>query len=253
MAHLFVNGTHLVLHGINGDAGDANGLAKVTVEVNVPDLATVFSLDPSAVAATLGLGAVRCVSRPFKQDADEEFTVTFNFEGINDGETTFEQSEAKATHELDTSFGETGIKTHPFLDELKAKYGWDDKKDEFPEFAPDKTGSDKTGLSGGAKKQKRSDLAGANSWMVIGAIFRRTVVARFAPANLLEGIGEPIAKPPGLDRLRVKTPKGRNWLTLPPKISEHGADGAVTIVYEWMLSGPRGWNRDVYRFGQLNT
>jgi hypothetical protein len=151
------------------------------------------------------------------------------------------------TYELDTSMSEDSIKTHPSFAKLKKIYGWDDEKEQFPEFLPDSAGADNALQASGTSTQQKSDLAGADSYLSVGAIYRITYAARSMPAGLLRGIGT-IVTPPGIGRFSIDAGQ-RNWLKLAPKVRLRG--NCLEITEEYMLSGPRGWNTDVYDAGQL--
>ena len=45
------------------------------------------------------------------------------------------------------------------------------------------------------------------------------------------------------------TPSGRNWIVMPPKISQRG--GIYQITEELMLSQPGGWPENVYKLIQV--
>ena len=234
MSRILVNETHLVVHGITGDAGDANGLGKLTCTVSVPTLAVAFSLKPEDVAGALGISGVKCVSRPFHQDADDEFLVSFNFEGCT-AEVSPAQADEKATYDFDTSMNEAAIQTHPQFAMIKQLYGWDAANERFPELLPD--------------GKTKSHLFGDDGWLVIGGEFKKNFVATSAPTGLMRGIGQIVAVPPGWAELGIEIPRGRNFLKLAPKLTTRG--NALQLVETHLLSGPRGFNKHVYNFGQF--
>ena len=170
-------------------------------------------------------------------------TVEFTYEGGSN--TQPEQAESDYVVELDASMAEAPIEAHPQFAALKAKYGWAD--DKFPEFVKADAG---TALPG-----KTVDLAvtspvyGVESWLVAGAVLRVSFSGRAVPSWVIKGIGQIVARPQGFSKLGISLPPKRNWLKLGPKITEQG--NRYKIVCEFMLSGPRGWNKDIYNFGQL--
>lgn len=170
-------------------------------------------------------------------------TVEFSYEGGTS--TQPDQSESDYVVEIDSSMGEAPIEAHPSFSALKAKYGWAD--DKFPEFVKATTTSALPGKT--ADIAATSPAYGIESWLVVGAVLRVSFSGRTVPSWVMKGIGTIIARPQGFTKLGISLPPKRNWLKLGPKITEKG--NRYQIVCEFMLSGPRGWNKDIYNFGQL--
>lgn len=198
-------------------------------------------LDPSQAPAPWGLPCV---------DATADINppvclVTYNYEGVT---SNFTFSEDEVTFELDTSMSEEPIETHPKFDQLKKIYGWDQDNRRFAETLSDNTGG--TALSGKKEKGKVNPLFGIDSWLVIGAIYRKTYASRTIPGNIFNGIGTIVKRPPDIQQFRLPADsRKRNWLYLAPKVSRTG--NSVRITQEWMLSGPKGWATPIYSAGQL--
>ena len=226
--------------GITGGISET-GIATIDVPVFVETLLEALTAMPN-----LGI-VLPYRSRSFTQEEDGTFKVTLHFEGVTDEVSV--DNEEKVTFELDTSMAEDPIQTHPYFDTLKTRYGWDAAKEQFGETMPDATGQ-QTALSGGGKKTKKNPMFGVESWLVVGAIFRKTYAAVVIPAGILRGIGTLTDRPPGIEQFRIPAAaRKRNWLKLAPKIRRRG--NAVEITEEYMLSGPNGWIRDVYGTAQL--
>lgn len=234
-----MTGSPLHLLGIGGSV-DRNGIASVDVPMWVPTLSNALSIVPN-----LNLG-IPLVSRNFKQSEEGGYEVTLHFEGIEAEETP----DDKATFEFDVSMSEEPIESHPSFTTIAEKYGWDDVERAFPKTAPE--GATGSGSALGKKsKSKKNPLYGTESYLAVGAIFRKTHAARVIPSGVLRGIGSIVERPPGIGAFNIPSTGGaRNWLKLAPKIRRKG--NSVEVTEEWMLSGPAGWNKDVYSAGQLD-
>ncbi|MEQ1861998.1 MAG: hypothetical protein ABMA13_18930 [Chthoniobacteraceae bacterium] len=229
--------------GITGGISET-GIASVDVPIYVASL-----LEALTVLPNLGIG-LPYRSRAFAQEDDGTFKVTLHFEGLSDD--AADNEEEKVTFELDTSMAEDPIQTHPFFDKLKSRYGWDATKEQFSETLPDD--AQQAALSAGAQgsKAKKNPMFGVESWLVVGAVFRKTYAARIIPASILRGIGTIVSRPPGIEQFKIPNPaRKRNWLKLAPKIKRRG--NAVEITEEYMLSGPNGWLADMYGQSQLES
>ncbi|MHA3773669.1 hypothetical protein ACXR0O_19205 [Verrucomicrobiota bacterium sgz303538] len=249
--NIFVNGVHLVLNGVTGDAGDRNGVASIIVPVHVPDLPTAFTLDAREVAAALGIAGLVCTGRPLTEIECGEFIVNFHFEGLN-GEVAFEQAEQLATFSFDGEMGDAPISTHPNFDALTAQYGWDEENERFPRDAPGKTGST-TGLSKGkTSKKATSPVFGQESWLKVGATFSRTYALTTPNASIYEGIGTLVSYPPGAEKLGLPRFKRRVWLKLAPQV-DTSAGSAVRVTERYRLTGQDpDVAKQIYGAGQLD-
>lgn len=199
-------------------------------------------------------------SRPFDLPVTDRSATEFEvgtwklmltYQGLaDDGVTGFDDEDAHDL-ELDGSMTQDGIKSHPYFQALKSLYNWSDTKEAFLETLPVTGSSSATGLGGtdGTGKTKPNPLYGAESFLAVGAIFRDTFTTRNAPNSVLDHVGEIISVPPAFHFLGIPAPSGRNWLKLTPKVSRKGRGSSVTL--EYMLSGPNGWNKDVYNFSQI--
>lgn len=233
-----MNGDSLQLLGTGGSV-DRNGIVSIDVPMWVGTLSEALS-----VSATLDLD-IPLVSRSFKQSEEGGYEVTLHYEGID-----YQPKEDQTTFEFDVSMSEDPVESHPNFDAIAEKYGWDEVEKAFPKFPPGGT-SDGGALSKKTKAAK-NPLYGTESYLAVGAIFRKTYAARTIPASVLRGIGGIVERPPDIGQFHMpSTGSKRNWLKLAPKIRRRG--NSVEVTEEWMLSGPNGWNKDIYSAGQLES
>lgn len=221
-----------------GGGVDKNGIVSVDVPMWVATLGEALR-----ASVDLGLG-IPLVSRNFKQSEEGGYEVTLHYEGLED-----EAKDDQTTFEFDVSMSEDPIESHPNFDAIAEKYGWDEVEKAFPKFPPGGT-SDGGALSK-KTKAKKNPLYGTESYLAVGAIFRKTYATRTIPPGVLRGIGSIVERPPDIGQFRLpSTGSKRNWLKLAPKIRRRG--NSVEVTEEWMLSGPNGWNKDIYSSGQLD-
>lgn len=229
----------LQLLGLGGSV-DRNGIVSADVPMWVATLSDALN-----ITTDLGLG-IPLVSRSFKQSEDGGYEVTLHYEGLED-----EAKDDQTTFEFDVSMSEDPIESHPNFDALAEKYGWDEVEKAFPKFPPGSATSDGSAL-GKKSKAKKNPLYGTESYLSVGAVFRKTYAVRTIPPGVLRGIGSIVERPPDVGQFHMPSTGGkRNWLKLAPKIRRRG--NSVEVTEEWMLSGPNGWNRDIYSSGQLES
>lgn len=208
-------------------------------------------------------------SREFKTHDDETqgagYQVDILYEGVPDGTEDGKDED----WEFDPTFAEEPIETHPEIDRLIKEFGGVEDAEgrvKFPKSVPDGA-SLKIGLgaasgfaAGGAvgaaigaasaaataaANAKPNPLYGLKTYFVTKAVWRRTRTLKRVPKSVLDTIGTVVGK---LPTSAIPTPKGRNWLILPPKIQKRG--NAVSVADQYMLSGPGGWPPDVYQLIQ---
>jgi len=180
---------------------------------------------------------VRGYSRGYATYAYQYEGVPPNWDPIDDPTFRFIGSMEQAT-----------VRSSPNFKRLKEKYGWDTARKEFPEFMPKQAGNG--GFTPDASTDPvQSELHGTESWMSAGAIYRRSYVRKNVPQAAFDHIGE-IVVPSGAG-LVFPLPRlgARNFLKMTPELTLRG--NCVQIDEDYMLSGPRGWNRDMYNFSQL--
>lgn len=216
-------------------------------------------------------------SREFKTHDDETrgagYQVDILYEGVPDGTEDGEDED----WEFDPTFAEEPIETHPEFARLKEDYGGvlgADGRVVFPQTLDGPTnlkiglasgqGAAVGGVLGGAigaaagaitaaaasaataaAAARPNPLFGLKTYFVTKAVWRRTRTLKRVPKSVLDTIGTVVGK---LPTSAIPTPKGRNWLILPPKIQKRG--NAVSVADQYMLSGPGGWPPDVYQLIQ---
>lgn len=164
------------------------------------------------------------------------------------------------TYEWDPVFKEEKITAHPNWAKIKEEYRgrWDaeDKRAVFPEFLPRPV----TGLSNGSgfvpgigtvntSLRKKNPMFDVETYNLFMATFRMTYLLKEIPQSMLESVGDIRPSVPG----GYPTPQGRDWLIMPPKISEKGeGDSKVyRVSEEWLMSAPGGWPKKVYGLIQI--
>lgn len=230
-SQILVNGQYLVLPGITGSAGDKQGVAKVYVHVNVPDLVTAFTLSPLDVAEALGLQNIICTDRPISQDADGEFTITFQFEGFNQ-QFTFDQAKDQNLVQLSWKPDEVQdpLETWPHYKELVAEFGprVDGK---FPETYTPKSGTGLPGFSKKSGKNLPNPFLGVDSWIKYGGVFSRSYACTDLPSGLWDKVGILIDYPPDAQLLNIPRFTNRKWLVKSPELDQNGNAHRVTENY----------------------
>ena len=238
----------LKLHGTVGGV-DKNGVVNIQVKFWVATLQECTRYTPGDLGITLPL-----VSRTFSQSeggpessGEAGYEVTLHYEGA---EADFKNSDTQTTFEFDATMTEEPIQSHPSFDKIAKKYDWRTQEKAFGELMPATTNTG-SALSKDTTPGGKNPLYGCESYLGVGATFRKTYASTRIPAGILKGIGTIISAPPGVGQFYVPaTGSKRNWLKLAPKVRRRGS--AVEITEEWMLSGPAGWNKDIYSGDQLN-
>ncbi len=230
--------------GANG-GWDRNGITRINVPVYVANLADVINLNTGAIAKQLGI-SFPCIGAPFQQTEDGNYMVTCQFEGPGSSI----GSDDNITFELDTTMSEDPIESHPNFAAIADKYGWNATEKAFQINMP---GTQKTtvALKNGTSLDKATNpLYGVQSFLAFGCVFRKTYASKTIPSNIFESVGSIVSAPPSIGQFALPTaPTKRNWLKMSPKLRRRGS--VVEVTEEWMLSGPGGWNADVYAKGQL--
>src|SRR4030095_10941462 len=182
---------------------------------------------------------VPCVSVERTYDGTGMGVYKYAYEGQA---TDFTFDDNNITFELDFSMNQEPIEAHPDFANLKGKYGWSKLKRQFAEFMPSSSNSGSSGFGGArAERRKKNPHQDTDSYLEVGAIFRKTYLRHSIPGAVLRGLGTIITTPPGLGQFPMDTGATRNWLKLAPKIIRRG--NVVQISEEWMVSRPRGWNK----------
>ena len=168
-----------------------------------------------------------------KQRSDGAFDVTFDLEGH------FKPDAAEGEEfTLDGTTSEDPIEAHDQLQMLIAKYKGkrgDDGKVVFPLTLE---------VNG---QTERNPMHGVSSYLVPGLVWSKNYVSLSFGDSVVRGLGT-IDSPP-IGRQGQRPPSlagGRNWLKIRAKADWRG--NIWKISESWLLSGPGGWNPDVYRY-----
>lgn len=175
------------------------------------------------------------------------YRAEIRYEGGGPGEpVVFEPrgDEQIAVYAFDAADAQVPITSHPNFQALADKYAW--VQDEgFARYYDPESGDAETGLRGadGPEAEGRPNpLYRVDSYNQIGGVVTKTVVREQVPANLLQGVGG-IEKPDIPPHL-LPGVKDRNFLKMTPRWRKRG--NVVEIRFAWIMSGPGGWNPDVY-------
>jgi hypothetical protein len=217
------------------------GLSASRDERKLVSLSVPWNCKTLAETMTVGGGApfgLTETGRQVSQLEDASFQVTISYEG------TEEEPGEEDSYEFDSSFREEPIESHPKIARIRKRFGGvlgDDGRITFPERMPGGAG-ETAGLGGGeTSKAEKNPLFGQTTYLVLNAVFRRTYLKRRVPSDLLDEVGTTRARLPG----GLPTPKGRNWLVMPPKVARRG--NVFEITEEWMLSKPgEEWPEALY-------
>lgn len=181
----------------------------------------------------------------------EGMIITVTYEGIVDLKYAGYQN---ARVEFDQSYTEEPLQAHPNwlqiseqfsgrVDEESGRVVFDET---IPGNDPFTTPDAKYGLGAGIETENgrefKNPLFGEETYLSLGAVFRRTYAATGIPENVIELIGQVRDKLPD-EYGNLDTP-GRNWLQQPFKISRRG--GAYIVTDELLQSPPGGWNKALY-------
>lgn len=191
----------------------------------------------------------------------EGMIVTVTYEGIVDQNLAGIQN---ARIEFDSSYTEEPLEAHPMWFLLKkvfqASYDEEGGKVVFPETLPsDSAGVDVAqtfGLRAIRDTQTgdefvKNPMFGEETFLSLGAVFRRTYAVDKIPAYIINTIGTVYDKLPD-EFGSLDLPSGkRNWMQQPFKLSRRG--GAYVITDELLQSPIGGWNEILYRRLQQGT
>ena len=221
---------------------DDKGVVQWTVPYFVEDLASVL-----AAGKEPPLPGLIEVGRTWSDD-EEIAAVGLKVEVTYEGYTgTGDPEDQPDTYDFDASLREESLVGHPDWEGLKilfdGKYDQETKSVSFPEFM-DKYKVGLGGLSGtpDGRGRIKNPLFGVETYLSLASVFRRTYIRKTVPAFALSQIGTIQKSLPG----GFPTPPGRDWLVMPPKISQRG--GVFQITEELMMSQPGGWPESVYSF-----
>ena len=234
-------GRSFQMPGQKGDVDD-KGVVTWTVPYFVEDLSEVFT-----VGTAPPVGGIKEVGRSWGDIEGAGLQVDVTYEGIIGN-----PEDKEETYDYDSSFKEETLLAHPLWfqirDFYKGRYLKEEKRIEFDESLTNNS----TGLGGGGgstasgeRDRKKNPMLGLETFLSLSSVFRRTYLRSTIPSNLLDKIGTIQDSLPG----GFPTPPGRDWIIMPPKITQRG--GVYQITEELMLSQPGGWPKKVYALIQV--
>lgn len=219
--------------GLRGSK-DRTGLISIVVPYYAETLAEAFAVGEPP----MGLEEQ---NRTVEDVEGAGYIANITYEGMDKG-----NDEGAKDCDFDPSFSEEPIESHPLIKELIDRYAGEvdpkTQKVTFPSTMP-AAGGGLSGEEGG--KEKPNPLAGLSTYISLRSVFRMTYLSRKFPNKLLREVGTIKGSLPE----NFSTPKGRDWLVMPPKIARRG--NCYQIAEEWMMSPPGGWPKSVYRLIEL--
>ena len=220
---------------------DDKGIVTWTVPYFVEDLAEIFTI--GTAPPVLGM---REVGRTWGDIEGAGLQVDVEYEGVIGN-----PEDKEETYDYDSSFKEETLLAHPLWNQIKnfykGRYDKEDKRIEFDEFLSNSSrGLSSTGNTGtGDPGKRKNPMFGLETFLSLASVFRRTYLRTTLPGNLLDKVGTIVESLPG----GFPTPPGRDWIIMPPKITQRG--GVFQITEELMLSQPGGWPKKVYALIQV--
>ena len=184
---------------------------------------------------------------------DDGYVVTVTYKGHlgsgggggGGGEVEAEETEQWS---MDFDFSEEPLQAHPNYSAITAAYGGfvEEGDLKFPEFIPNNA---KSGGGLGGKKRKAGDrnpLFGTTTYAVMTARVTRSWSTKQIPKTAVNDIGKTYNSiPDAPDEIGAVEFGDRNWLAMPPKISQNG--NVWRVENEWMLSPEGGWIGEIYK------
>lgn len=220
---------------------DEKGVVTWTVPYFVESLSDIF-----VVGDEPPVEGMKEVGRSWTDIEGAGLQVEVQYEGVIGN-----PEEKESTYDYDSSFKEETLLAHPLWNKIKTfykgRYIKEEKRIEFDEEIPNGT----PGLGGGGgslnsgERGRKNPLFGLETFLSLSSVFRHTYLRETVPSSLLDRIGTIQESLPG----GFPTPSGRNWIVMPPKISQRG--GIYQITEELMLSQPGGWPENVYKLIQV--
>ncbi len=220
---------------------DDKGVVTWTIPYFVEELSEVFSV--GVIPPVEGL---REVGRSWTDIEGAGLQVEVEYEGVFG-----DPEEKEETYDYDSSFKEETLLAHPLWPQIrdfyKGTYDKEDKRIEFEEYLSNSSrGLSSTGNTGtGDPGKRKNPMYGLETFLSLASVFRRTYLRANIPAGLLDKVGTIQDSLPG----GFPTPPGRDWIIMPPKITQRG--GVFQITEELMLSQPGGWPKKVYALIQI--
>lgn len=181
-------------------------------------------------------------------DGADGWVVTVVYKGHLSEDDEAEDPENTEQWSMDFDFSEEPLQAHPNYEEIKAAYGgYVEEGDlKFSEFIPNNA---KSGGGLGGKRRSAGDrnpLFGTTTYAVMTARVTRSWSAKKIPKNAVNDISKTYKNIPDAPEEISSVEFGdRNWLAMPPKISQNG--NVWRIENEWLLSPEGGWIEEIYK------
>lgn len=180
-------------------------------------------------------------------DGTDGWKVTVQYKGHMDGDESAVDPRETEQWDIDFDFSEEPLESHPDLRLIIDTYGGyiEDNEVKFPQRMPAGTKS-KSGLGGKSLSAgDRNPMYGTTTYPVMTARVSRSWSAATIPANAVNNIGKIYKIIPGIPDTIGNVDFGdRDWLTMPPKISQNGSVWRITN--EWLLSPAGGFVTEVH-------
>lgn len=183
-------------------------------------------------AEITGLG-LALVKRDIKPSPSGGFEVVFNMDGH------YAPSEADGEEfELDGTAAENRIEAHDEIKRLIEKYDGQRKDDGTVTFPLT------VSVNG---REIENPMHGVKGFYLPSLMWTRNTVSDQFPLTMVRALGCVDTPPTGKRGQRAPTLTGnRNWLKMRAKGTWRG--NVWKITESWLLSGPGGWNPDVYHY-----
>lgn len=226
-------------HGLSGSRSK-DKTSSLTLTFHVKTAAEIFTI---GFESYLGLTED---ARSFSMIADGTFMVNITYKGFADGDEPESISETEEWG-LDFDFSEEPIESNKNFEMIKKTYGGivTDGKISFPEKLPNAVSS-RSGLGGKSHKANAANpLFGHETFPLMKVKASRTYAVRDVPSNLGRNIGAIIRNlPDAPDWISGIEWGSRNWLSMPPKIKQHG--DVLKVSETFLLSVSGGWPPEVH-------
>lgn len=235
----------LVLDGETGSR-DENKISTVNAVFSAASFKDVLSVGGDKYHGLVESGR----SWTALNDNTGGFTVVVTYKGYlsPDGGEGGEPTEVETEQwSADFDYSEEPIEAHPKFERIKKVYNGVKRPDgtyQFSEVMPKDSSSKGLGgktLSGGEK----NPMFGVSTYALLQARVSRTFSTKRLRASLVAAAGS-IKKtlPNAPEQFEELTPGDRNWMCMPPKITQNG--DVFRVEESWLLSPPGGWPPEVY-------
>lgn len=237
------------MRGVTGRRGRDGGISFTVPFGPFDTLTELFVFIPPFWQGLQHTGEVAVATRE-----SGSFEATATYEGVVVTGGPLDYLEGDGEWEVDPEMGEEPLETHPLLGDILAEYSGyidEDGKVRFPEriqrfqrstagysnTSPARKGLFETGGSS-LRDGDANPAFGFETYLLPGAIVRRTRVLPSVPSDLMRRAGEIIKELP-IEALRGVDWGDADWLTLQARPSSFG--NGIRLVEEWQKSKPGGW------------